>query len=53
MIVDLPIGIRNLGLHIHIEFLMSPILLLISKFIIFAILLTSNWIPKFVCPKQI
>ena len=46
MIVILPIGIRNLGLHILTKSLMFPILLLIFKFVISAILLTSNWIPK-------
>ena len=39
-IVILPIGVRNVRLHILIEFLVSPILLLIFKFVISAILLT-------------
>ena len=37
LIVVLPIGVRNLGLHILIKCLMSPIVLLLSKFVISAI----------------
>ena len=46
IIVILPIWVRNLGVHIRIKLLMSPILLLTFILVISAMLLTSNWIPK-------
>ena len=46
--VILPIGVRNLEVHMCIRFLMSPILHLvfIPVLVIYVILLTSNRIPK-------